>query len=527
MVITRIFLVLLVLSVQVSFGQEGKLVLPKGHTEEIGSIAFSPDGSLLASGADEEHAILIWDVKTGREVGSLPAQNKALITFSPDGKFLASGQTLGIQLWNIATGEEIRLQDRLGWIYSIAFSPDSKSVASSVDFPGRSYLDKIQIRSVASGQIVGSFSGKIKFACSMAFSPTAPILAISACYSDSNFIELWNPVTGELIETLIERGDRLKFSVDGKTLMARNGNDGMYVFKIPEGQLIHSEASIGYAAGFSKNGEVVAYSVLRKTATFFNLEEKKNSRALHIGSPGHIDYDPCNNVFASIAGRGKIVLLNADKLDTVFTFGETCGRVNRPREISINSIDSCLAIQTEDSTYRVWSFRSNTLKKGSRSLHKWKSTCKGLSRKQQKFLDQMNEPQSVEFSCSSRNGKRLAFSLGGDISLFDVDSDQVIQSFPSSCPLPRCTFSADGKKLIVINRCGVTIFDIVTGKDLGSFVSLGDTDWVFLTPEGLYDGTSKGTKYPHWVVKNQPVLLENCRNSKYVPGLLGRILYGI
>src|SRR5687768_12836468 len=78
-----------------------------GHTSWVRTVAFSPDGKLLASGSLDK-SISMWDVKTGKSTASLTGHTDAVnsVAFSPDGKLLASGsQDDSTKLWDLAAGK--------------------------------------------------------------------------------------------------------------------------------------------------------------------------------------------------------------------------------------------------------------------------------------------------------------------------------------------------------------------------------------------------------------------------------------
>jgi WD40 repeat protein len=75
----------------------------EGHTGLVLSVAFSPDGQLLASGSWDD-TVILWDVRTGERVRTLEGHTDDVnsVAFSPDGRLLASGSGDGtVILWGV------------------------------------------------------------------------------------------------------------------------------------------------------------------------------------------------------------------------------------------------------------------------------------------------------------------------------------------------------------------------------------------------------------------------------------------
>jgi WD40 repeat protein len=105
----------------------------KGPHLGVWSVAFSPDGRLLAT-ASQDTVVRVWDLATGRESRALRGHGSFVsrVAFSPDGKTLATGSAGGtVSLWSTTTWRQtLTLKGHRTWVDSVEFSPDGRTLAS-------------------------------------------------------------------------------------------------------------------------------------------------------------------------------------------------------------------------------------------------------------------------------------------------------------------------------------------------------------------------------------------------------------
>jgi WD40 repeat protein/serine/threonine protein kinase len=237
----------------------------RGHQSLVSCIAFSPDGTLLASGSfDPQGNLKLWNTATGEEVATLPGHSKPIyaLAFAPNGKILATaGRDRITRLWNvearsdqpILSGHEIeslafspdgrtlalasQTKDLFLWDMEektirriqpphpvqravLAFSPDSKTLATGDSEGTMRFFD------CATGEErlrVRKHTGAVN--C-LAFSPDGKTLATA---SFDKTVKLWQATTGRELLTLPEQKDRVRwlaFSPDG-TMLATACHDGV------------------------------------------------------------------------------------------------------------------------------------------------------------------------------------------------------------------------------------------------------------------------------------------------------------
>lgn len=154
------------------------------HVKPVISIAFSPNGRILASGS-QDGTIAVWDVRTGEHTRTLAAHVHAVegVGFSPDGTIFASMSRNGAKLWNTAAWSEIHTLDNdVHEIGNVAFSPNGKTIMMATsDW-------EVRIWDTKTGETLRSLPGHRSGISGVAFFPDGRTLV--SCSYDGTVL-LW------------------------------------------------------------------------------------------------------------------------------------------------------------------------------------------------------------------------------------------------------------------------------------------------------------------------------------------------
>lgn len=227
-----------------------ELVVQTGHSEQIESVVYSPDGKYIASGGGTE--VKLWDIATGKEIKTFKGHISIVdqVIFSPNGKMLASvdagdqaKEMALVKIWNVISGRamttiELAYTPQIVFGRQIAFSPDNKQLAIS-GFEG------ISLRDVATGKKIKEFTkpvDQISFEdfYSVAFSPDGKQIAggtensvVFFDVSNGKVINNWK--VQNVTESYLQGVEYVEFSADGKTVITSGQDNFLKIWNVEDG----------------------------------------------------------------------------------------------------------------------------------------------------------------------------------------------------------------------------------------------------------------------------------------------------
>lgn len=233
----------------------------EGHSSDVHSLAFSPNGKVLLSGA--VGVIKLWDVATGQETKEVNAHENSLVglKFSPDGSRLVSSSRQELRIWDFPGMQQLQtLTEPATRVIGFAVSPDGRLIASShtdrqirlwdlatgrpraalkTQAPSSilEFSPDNQVLAAVTGQTVRLFDLKANREIaaldghngqivSLGFSPDGQLLASGSWFGHTI---LWDAIHHRQIaelDTTTSQGDYVAFTPDGQTLITAGPKTG-------------------------------------------------------------------------------------------------------------------------------------------------------------------------------------------------------------------------------------------------------------------------------------------------------------
>ena len=414
----------------------------KTHTQldvttntEIGTLAFSPDGSLLAFGDGyPSNVVKLCSATSGRVVRTLVGHKNLVIgiDFSPDGSMLVTtSRDKTISLWSTADGDELlKLTGHSGLVMCVAFSPDGNLVATGSDDHTVRLWDRQLRRPIAT--LLGHDSQVTR----LAFDPQSRYLAagdsdgtcriwdltrtharvlrghqsfvydiargaagqLVASASWDNTVRIWNSQTGRLKST---------FPIDGEELLS-----------------VAISADETLVAGASRTGSLriwdLATGNVRQGFILPETDDITGTPAYHANNFG-LAFSPSDQLLAAcFCGQVCIWDATSGKLRTSFSVA-----TNGPSPIAFSPDGSQLVV-------------------GGDAIHVW-----NIEEGAQIATMPAPNREGIDSLAFSHNGETLATIAPGSsaVALWDYKSKRVIASLEHGTTVYDVDFSPDGRRL--------------------------------------------------------------------------------
>jgi WD40 repeat protein len=303
-----------------------RLELQTGHSAPVSSVAFSPDGTTLASGS-YDRTVILWDLRTGRMRRRLLGHrhNVGTVAFSPSGESLASGDCTTVRLWDGASGEWRRTLTGIcePWV----FSSDGRFLIaqSSYDVTVIKWWD---LETGETRRIRASPEDSVN-AISLSLDGTT---MATASYRE---VRIWDPQTGEL-----KRCCRVPARI---SWWERDASTGTW-------RQVRSEQGDLTAIALSPDGRTLAVGG-RWALWLCDTRTGRRTRLFPFGGAHPLTFTPDGKRLVAGTGGGAVKLWNVrtGELDRSFV-----GHTEWVAGVACSADGRTVASASHDRTVRVW-----------------------------------------------------------------------------------------------------------------------------------------------------------------------------
>ncbi|WP_217357020.1 pentapeptide repeat-containing protein [Dolichospermum sp. UHCC 0299] len=278
------------------------------------------------------------------------------VAFSPDGKYLATGDSDGrVQIWNAVTGRELlTLVGHSHFVVSLAWSGDGLTLASG------SYDTTVKLWDVQSGDCVRTLEGHSSVVNSVAWSGDSLTLA-SGSYD--NTVKLWNVQSGECVRTLEGHSsvvNSVAWSGDSLTLASGSHDNTVKLWDVQSGdcvQTLEGHSDSVRSVAWSGDGLTLASGSNDNTVKLWDVQSWECVRTLegHSSVVNSVAWSGDSLTLASGSHDNTVKLWDVQSGDCVQTLE---GHSDSVRSVAWSGDGLTLASGSNDNTVKLWDVQS-------------------------------------------------------------------------------------------------------------------------------------------------------------------------
>ncbi len=235
-----IFLILVATSLQISaicqvFTDQKPIKTLKKHDAGVMSLAFQPDGKVLASGSDDKTCVL-WNFPEGTIMNTISGNTHSVqaIVYAANGTYLCTGTNKVIKIYK-PNGE---YADTYGgpatYIWSLAYNSITNKIVAG------SYEKNIRMIDFVNGKLSFSFIGHSKNALAVAISPNGKLMASGSL---DQTVKIWDLDSKSAIHTCTGHGGNIyavQFTADSKKAISASNDNSIRIWDVETGEAVMS-----------------------------------------------------------------------------------------------------------------------------------------------------------------------------------------------------------------------------------------------------------------------------------------------